>query len=398
MAFRARRLGRVVVSFVVVAALVVLARPYVSAMSFIIRATSLGGVAERAADAIANGVSVEPIGSIPTRYGSVRSRFYRPSRGVSRVALLVPGIHAAGIDEVRLTGLAYEVAATGVGVITMALPDLTEYRITPQATDVIEDGVTFLSRQRQYAPDGTIGIVGISFAGGLAIVAAGRDSVRDRVAYVLSLGGHGDLPRVLRFLCTGIQPTGPGLPQNADGTGLHRQPHDYGVAVILYGVADLMVPPAQVPPLRAAVRTFLLASQETLVDMRRAEAMFQQARDLEAPLPEPARTYLHWVNTRDVGQLGPALLPHLAALGGDAALSPDRAPRPPAAPVYLLHGADDSVIPAIESQLLGRYLEQKGADAHVLLSGLITHAEVDRSAATSDVLKLIGFWASLLRR
>ena len=51
-------------------------------------------------------------------------------------------------------------------------------------------------------------MMGISFAGGLSIVAAGRPALRDHVAVVLSLGGHGDLPRTLRYLCTGIQADG----------------------------------------------------------------------------------------------------------------------------------------------------------------------------------------------
>ena len=31
-----------------------------------------------------------------------------------------------------------------------------------------------------------------------------------------------------------------------------------------------------------------------------------------------------------------------------------------------------------------------------LLSGLITHAEVDRAGAATDVVKLVGFWTDLL--
>jgi hypothetical protein len=48
--------------------------------------------------------------------------------------------------------------------------------------------------------------------------------------------------------------------------------------------------------------------------------------------------------------------------------------------------------------VLGEHLRQKGADVHVLLSGLITHAEVDRSAAASDTWKLVNFWADVLRQ
>ena len=77
----------------------------------------------------------------------------------------------------------------------------------------------------------------------LSVVAAGRASVRDRVAFVMSFGGHGDLPRTLRYLCTGVQP---------DGTP--RPPHDYGVAIILLGVAPRIVPANQVEPLRDAIQ------------------------------------------------------------------------------------------------------------------------------------------------
>ncbi len=397
MASASRRIFRLVLVLLILVALGWLARPYADATSLIVRAAKLGGGPQAVADAMTRSVVVDPIGSVPTRYGPVPARLYRPAGGFSRLALLIPGIHAAGINEIRLTGLAHDLAATGLGVMTMALPDLTRYRITPQSTDAIEDAITFLSRRPELSPDGHMGIVGISFAGGLSIVAASRPGVRDRVAYVLSFGGHGDLPRVMQYLCTGIQPTGPGLPQTPEGKGIYRKPHDYGVAVILYGAAEEMVPAEQVEPLREGIRTFLLASQETLVDMARANAMFQQARDQEQGLPEPAHHLLHWVNDRRVKDLGSALLPHLARLGGDRALSPDRALDVPVAPVYLLHGADDTVIPAIESELLGRYLDDKGVKTHVLLSQLITHAEVNKSAAASETLRLIGFWGSLLR-
>ena len=77
---------------------------------------------------------------------------------------------------------------------------MARYTISPAVTDAIEDAAVWLARQREAFPDGRVGMMGISFAGGLSIVAAGRPALRDRVAVVLSLGGHGDLPRTLRYL------------------------------------------------------------------------------------------------------------------------------------------------------------------------------------------------------
>jgi predicted esterase len=64
--------------------------------------------------------------------------------------------------------------------------------------------------------------------------------------------------------------------------------------------------------------------------------------------------------------------------------------------VYLLHGTDDNVIPAIESSLLAETLRGRGVTVHQLATPLITHAEVDRAATASAFWRLIGFWAGVL--
>ena len=364
---------------------------YARSASLVIRAAQLQGFLLTAAKVQAQPYTIEPVVVIHTRHGDVRTRLYRPD-SIRRLVLLVPGVHAMGIDEPRLTGLANELAATGLGVVTMELPDLVQYRFTPETVDVIEDGARWLSERHDLTPDGRIGLMGISFAGGLAVVAAGRPSIRDRLAFVFSFGGHGDLPRVLRYLCTGLEPLGPG---DAVDTAPHvRPPHDYGVAVILVGIADRMVPLDQVEPLRRGVVMFLTASQLDLVDKARASMAFAEARAMAAQLPEPAASLMKQVNARDVRGLGARLLPVLETITYPDSLSADQS-APPRAPVFLLHGADDTVIPSVESLLLARHLGGK-TRVRTLLSGLITHAEVDRAAAAADVIKLVGFWADML--
>jgi dienelactone hydrolase len=298
--------------------------------------------------------------------------------------VLVPGVHAAGVDEPRLVQFARDLASVRHTVLTAELIDLTQYRITPRSTDMIEDAALWLAGQPNLTPDGRVGMMGISFAGGLSIVAASRPALRDHVAFVMSFGGHGDLPRTLRYLCTGLQPN-----------GARRPPHDYGVAIILLSVAEQVVPPEQVEPLRAGILTFLEASRLDMVDKAKSAAEFEHARALASALPEPARTLMGYVNDRDVAHLGSILLPHVTKLGDDRMLSPAREATP-AAPVYLLHGTDDNVIPAIESFLLADTLRSRGVTVHQLATPLITHAEVDRAATASAMFRLVGFWADLL--
>ena len=321
---------------------------------------------------------------IPWRDGTLRGRRYTAANPKGRPLLLVPGVHASGIDEPRLIGFARELAAIGHPTVTAELTDLTHYRITARTTDMIEDAALWVAGQPSPIGDGRVGIMGISFAGGLSIVAAGRPALRDRLAFVLSFGGHGDLPRTLHYLSTGTQPD-----------GSHRPPHDYGVAIILLGVAEHVVPAAQAEPLRGAILSFLEGSRLDMVDKERASAEFARARTLADALPEPARTLMTYVNNRDVVHLGPILVPHLATLGGDAALSPDRGD-PPSCRIYLLHGLDDNVIPAIESQLLAGTLRDRGVWVRFLATPLVTHAEVDRAAPVASAFALVRFWTQVL--
>ena len=371
---------------------VFLALPYARATALLIRVSNMTGTAGSFAQAFSFPVTKAAPHTVPTRQGDVPAQFYRPSKNArGRTLLLIPGIHSMGINEPRLAALAQDLAAGGYLVMTLALPDLMAYSITIQSPDVIEDAVAWMANQKALAEDGKVGIVGISFAGGLSTSAAGRPSIKDKVAFVLSFGGHGDMPRVMKYLATGEELPAPGA--------VTHPPHDYGVAVILYRLAEFgVVPPEQVQGLRDGVRTFLLASQLTLVSMDEANATFAKAREMAKALPEPSRTYMNYVNDRAVDKLGPVLVPFLQQLGSDdPGLSPQRA-TPPTAPVFLLHGDEDTVIPPAESVILGESLRSKGANVRVLLSHIITHAELDKAGDTYEAWKLIAFWTDLLGR
>jgi len=356
---------------------------YVRAAVFVVLAANLGGLPAAAASLETDTVTERDL-RVPWRGGGLPARWY--SNGDDRHApiLLVPGVHASGIDEPRLVAVARHLASIGHPVLTTELADLKAYEITPRSTDMIEDAAAWLAGHSGLAPRGRVGLMGISFAGGLAIVASARPSVADRLEFVMSFGGHGDLPRTLRYLATGEMP-GADVPP----------PHDYGVAIILLGAADQAVPEDQVEPLRTAILTFLEASRLDMVDKPRSRGEFARARKMAADLPEPARTLMGYVNDRDVARLGPILLPHIEAMDADPAHSPSMAPAP-RAPVYLLHGADDNVIPAAESTQLAETLRSRGATVHLLTTPLVTHAEVDRPPSLGDLLDLVRFWGSLL--
>jgi len=396
---RGRRLARLLAVVAALAGAALIARPYVHGLSFVIRAAEMNGTMRRIADLDTIATREREI-AIPSTRGPLRARLYQPSRSTRRTALLVSGLHAAGIDEPRLVALARHLSANGLAIVTPDIPELSRFEITPAITNAIEEAGVWLAADSGLAADHSVGLMGISFSGGLSVIAAGRPSMKDRAAFVFAFGGHDDLPRVLRYLCTGIEERpGAKVRLRADKAAdepFVRAPHDYGVAVILLGIADRVVPPAQVGPLRAAVRRFLWASHLDRVDKAEANLEFAALRDVAKRLPEPAATLMRYVNDRDVVHLGPKLLPYVRYYGGDPALSLSRSPKP-SVPVFLLHGLDDNVIPAVESEYLAEDLRGH-APVHLLLSGLISHAEADRPMHVNDVLQLAGFWGDLLSR
>lgn len=376
---------------VILIVVVYVAAPYARAMSLIVRVAAIGGPAQAVLSLQDTRVEKQPRHEIQTRHGKVPAQLYMPARVTEHAVLVMPGFNSNGIDEPRLAALAADIAASGYPVMALALPDLQHFRLSPDATDVIEDAVEWMTQQPRLAPDGRIGIIAVSFSGGLSIVAAGRERIRDKVMFVVSLGGHGDMRRVMRYLATGVAPRVEGLETHA--------PHDYGVTVILNSLADRgVVPTEQVVPLRSAIDTYLRASQATVISDAAAAPIFAKAREMAATLPEPSRTYMQYVNDRDVKKLGAVLVAYLDQAGvNDPALSPELAP-PPAAATFLLHGHDDNIIPPAESVLLGNYLHSKGVRTKVLLSGLITHASVNPNAGAMDALKLVNFWASVIKQ
>jgi dienelactone hydrolase len=367
---------------------------------FVVRAAEMSGALRRAADLDTVAVRTRDL-SIATRRGPMRARLYEPAGSSTRTALLTSGLHASGIDEPRLVRLARQLAASRVAIVTPDIPELARFDIAPAITDAIEDAGGWLASNAALAPDHRVGLMGISFSGGLSVVAAGRPSLAGHVAYVFSLGGHDDLGRVLRYLCTGHEPRPVPKVRLASIDGAPPPfvlpPHDYGVAVILLALADRIVPAPQVEPLRAGVRQYLWASAlDGGVDKSRAPAEFEAVRHLTYRLPEPSATLLRYVVDRDVVHLGARLLPRLGSQGGDAALSASRSPKP-SAPVFLLHGMGDNVVPPVESEYLAEDLRGH-APVRLLLSGLISHAEADRPAHVGDVIALAGFWGDLLSR
>lgn len=324
--------------------------------------------------------------TVSTRHGTIPVRVYRPTIPAPPVVVAFPGVHGGGIDAPRLTRLCERLSSSGLIVVCAPLPDLRDFRITDRSTDVIEDVTLSLATSGRIVPAGRLTLVGVSFAGGLALIASGRTPLENHLNAVVSIGGHGDLTRTVRYLTTGRLPD-----------GSHRPPHDYALAVVALTMADRLVPSDQVTRFAEAARLFLRASLDGSAGLPAGAALLEKLDARMATMDEPARGLAEAIATRDVATLGAAIAPHVEEFGRSPALSPALSPRT-MAPVFLMHGAEDNVIPSSETPLTAADLAAHGnEDVQWLITPLLTHADLVTAAKPDDLWDLVTFWREVRR-
>ncbi len=129
---------------------------------------------------------------------------YRPAERSSRVpVLLVPGLVAEGKDEPRVAPFAELLARAGFAVVVADLPSFRSLGVHPDNLSDLAAAFDAVAADPALAPDGRAGMFGISYAGGLAVLAALEPARASRVSFVASAGGYADLDTCLRFLATG---------------------------------------------------------------------------------------------------------------------------------------------------------------------------------------------------
>src|SRR5690349_9245716 len=164
----------------------------------------------------------EEDGVAQTPHGPLRYRLYAPQDVKSPGGVvLLHGVHHLGIEDPRMWNLARALAGAGVLVMTPELQDLADYRVTARTIDVIGDSATVLRTRMSRK----VGVVGLSFAGGLALLAADRQEYSHSIGFVVAIGAHDEMGRVARFFAANVITT-------PDGVETQLQAHEYGALVL----------------------------------------------------------------------------------------------------------------------------------------------------------------------
>jgi dienelactone hydrolase len=312
---------------------------------------------------------------LPLVSGTVRARLYTPIARKNAPAIIVlHGVHHLGIDEPRLENFATAMAACGVQVLTPELPDIKDYQVGSNSIATIGESAEWLARE-----DGgrTVGVMGLSFSGGLSLLAAADPSYQKDIRFVMAVGSQNEMSRVAAYYRTGedVRP---------DGTLETLPPHDYGSLVLEYEHVGEFVPTQDVAAIRAVLRAHLYedasAEHAALASLSATQAAEAKAL-MDTSLPA-TRTALERADERHADDMA-AVSPH----GRLATLK---------TPVYLLHGAADNIIPSAETEWMAAELPKRSLKA-VLVSPVLSHLDLNGAGPTMvDQLRLVHFFAEVL--
>jgi pimeloyl-ACP methyl ester carboxylesterase len=316
-----------------------------------------------------------PIGDVP-----MPARRYRPEgeSGAGHL-LLVHGVHFKGMDEPRLVDLARAMAASGLDVLTPHVGSLADFRIEPQVVRKIADAAAWFANESEGGAAGLpVGVLGISFAGGLALMAAAEAEARGgAIGWVMAVGAHHDLVRVGRWYA-GEGEVGP------DGEVAAAEPHPYGAGVFIRGALSRFFPEEDVP-----------LAERALEHILREQA--SEARTLLDDMTEVGQAQLRRILSREPHPDLSRALVELVREEADAlrAVSPVGRLGDFDTPVLLLHGAEDPVVPSIETRWLAREIPEPALRA-TLVTPLLRHAEALQEPSLRDEIQLVRVLAQML--
>lgn len=151
---------------------------------------------------------------------------YLPGAGKPLAGIvLVPGAVPHARDDARLVAFATTLARARFAVLVPEMAGFRELRIQRGNVREVADAFGYLAGRPDLAPGGRAGIAAFSYAVGPALLAATQPDIRERVRFVVGVGGYYDLARTVAYFSTGYF--------RHEGRWRYLRPDDYGKMVFV---------------------------------------------------------------------------------------------------------------------------------------------------------------------
>lgn len=288
----------------------------------------------------------------------VRAWVYRAEqRAPYGSLLLLPGLHYLGPSDPRLDRFARVLAASGVLVYAPFLPDYIDLTLRPS---VLRDAERALDALLAWPdrPREKPGVMSISFGSLPALHLASNRVHASKLSSLVLFGGYADLADTMRFCLEGS----PGAPHDP----LNRP------VVFMNLVEHLPDLPDDVAPLRAAWNEYIQRTwgRPELKHDGLGDAI---AREIADKITDTRARSL-FARTTGIAPGAMALLDRALerGRGGLRWLDPSERMKSVKIPTYVLHGADDDVIPHTHAQMFAQGIAREQL-AGVHVTGLYGH-------------------------
>jgi len=292
--------------------------------------------------------------------------WYMPAQNMRSLIILVHGMSPAAHRDPRIIRLAASLSSAGFAVAVPLLPEIRDAKIDPESPAHLLSVIQQIVKRTDLHPFKKVSVIGPSFSGAVALLAAARDTQR-QIQSVLSIGAFSGLSNGLSSLLT------------------RSDMDDYARLIIL--------------------ENFLPRIQKTNPDIIKAIKLIREdnwhkrdpqiSQSFVNSLPKNLKIFLedvlHNKETRE--DLSHRILQNnrdflqqfnVSLHGGRITAS-----------IFLLHGRDDNVIPASESRILYQSLREKEREVSLLTTTLLSHG--DSRFSVSDAGEILRFLFFLSR-
>lgn len=310
--------------------------------------------------------------TIPSSMGEIPVKIFTPKK-YNKILVVITGMYYLGYEDERLIEFCSLLAGFDMAVVAPDIADIKNYRFSQQTLVDIERTVVWtLEEAPLLHTTKKVGLMGFSYSGGLCLIVAKKTSLEHLIELVFAFGSHADLDHLLQYLTTGKVPN-----------GTFVKPQSYGEAVIAIELADQFANPQDAHILRECMLHFLCKEPDL-------------AKSKKELLPPNLQQLVQWCLDDDSLSAGAFLHPYVSNNPKATFLSPIRF-QPPKAPVMLLHGKGDNLIPLTETEELIKWCKPLSED--YIISGLVDHVEVEITLLTliKDVIPLCMFFSRFIQ-
>ncbi len=269
--------------------------------------------------------------------------------------VLIPGVAEQGKDDSRLVAFATTLARSRFMVLVPDIPNLRDLKVRAEDSRTIIDAYTYLISRPEFPAQGQAGMGAFSYAVGPAVLAALDPQIRERVNFILSVGGYHDIEQVITFFTTGYF-------QNDNGWQ-YLEPNEYGKWVFVLSNVERLSNPLD-------KEIFFKIAQ------RKINNPNTSIEDLIINLTVEANSILALLQNQNHNH-APSLIadiPNIIHGDLDALNLSNKDLTKLKAKLILLHGTDDDIIPYTESIALARAVAE-GQSEVFLIDGL-AHVDV----------------------